>query len=354
VRHFALALVTCCACAALAEGQAFPTPSGSGASLPSTSTVLKGNGSGGASATSITDNGTIISITEPLTASPNVLQRYSSVDTSSVFLGTVAGAAGNASMTGATQSVGVGLGALAATTSGTNNNAIGWRACWNVTTGQFNECMGHDGGSGFNGASSFNIAIGEAALYANGSPVVMNHNTAVGNAACTLITNSFNTCVGSYALGQALNTVNNAAVGQASGFTLTTGAFDTFLGQGADVAVGTLSNASAIGQGAIVNTPYTVALGGHFASHQLSTAATVTGTGCTLTYGNDNAGKITLSSGATVCTVTFGHAYSQPVVSLSASTASIVPILSSSSGAAFAITVASASGIVNYSVVDVE
>jgi trimeric autotransporter adhesin len=120
--------------------------------------------------------------------------------------------------------VSFGVQSLNANTSGLLNTAIGFNSLRDNITGQVNTAIGGD------------------ALVLNTGGI---ENTALGISALSKNTNGFfNTAVGSSALS-----VN------------TTGSFNTAIGRTANVSIGNLSNATAIGFGAVVNASNKIRLG---------------------------------------------------------------------------------------------
>jgi hypothetical protein len=104
-----------------------------------------------------------------------------------------------------------------------------------------------------------NVAIGPSALGAAAGASA--GNTAVGHeAAESLTTGGNNTAVGTAALSAATTGSANVALGAAAGDLLTGGSGNTFLGAFAN-ASGTLSNAAAIGQSALVTQNNSLVLG---------------------------------------------------------------------------------------------
>jgi len=109
----------------------------------------------------------------------------------------------------ATYSAVVGLGAMAATNTGDNNNAFGASALAAVTSG------------------TRNSAFGRASLSAT---VSGNDNSAYGHASLQSNTGSSNTAFGSSALSSNTTAGNNTAVGYQAGYAQTTGGVNTYLG----------------------------------------------------------------------------------------------------------------------------
>ncbi len=130
-----------------------------------------------------------------------------------------------------------------------------------------------------------NSAIGNEALLSNASG---NNNNALGASALRNTTGSNNTGVGSLTLN------NNTAGSNNSGF-----------GIGADVGSGSLTNATAIGAQAIVNTSNTIQLGNNAVTEVRmgvgNTATVVTG-GLQVTGGTPAAGKVLTSDATGVAT----------------------------------------------------
>jgi hypothetical protein len=79
----------------------------------------------------------------------------------------------------------------------------------------------------------------------------------------------------------------------------------------------------------------------------------VTGTGCSLAFGTDSAGQVTLSR-PTSCRVTFRHSFKQGVCTLTPSAVTMLPIIPTGPvTTALAFAVSSGTGAVNYSCTDV-
>jgi hypothetical protein len=184
-----------------------------------------------------------------------------SFGTNNVFVGE---SAGNLTLSGESN-VGVGQLALNSLTTGSRNFGLGTQALRAITTGSNNIAIGVAALASLIGDDS-NIAIGDNALaVANGilqcvaiganaltSLTTGDLNTAIGyNALLSLTTGEFNTAVGRIAL-QATTGSRNTGIGLNAGLTNTTGSDNVFIGQQADAASGALTNAIAIGSGAIV------------------------------------------------------------------------------------------------------
>ena len=125
--------------------------------------------------------------------------------------------------------------------AGQTNTSLGTGALQNNTTGEFNTALGLDALLS-NTTGGFNTATGINALAAN---TTGRQNTAFGiQALFGNTTGGFNTAVG-------LNTLSLN----------TTGIANTAIGISADVSTGNLSNATAIGAGAIVDASNKIRLG---------------------------------------------------------------------------------------------
>ena len=160
---------------------------------------------------------------------------------------------------------GLGLGALAANTTGAHNVAVGSGALGSNTIGGANTAVGH-GALGANTTGSSNTALGGLSLNTNtsgnnlvalGQWVLMNNttggnNTAAGQAA--MLNNTTGCC--NAAVGQAAlngNTTGNAnsALGGSALQDNTTGSGNTAVGQGALLHNTTASNNTAAGQNSL-------------------------------------------------------------------------------------------------------
>ena len=164
--------------------------------------------------------------------------------------------------------------ALIGNTEGANNTATGVSALQNNIGGSANTATGYSALHNSNN-DAYNTATGYYALYSNnggyentatGSQALQNNtggfdNTAIGVGALNLNTTGiYNTATGYSAL--ALNTTGtgNTATGWALSSN-TTGSDNTAIGFLANVSQGNLTNATAIGSGAIVNASNKIRLG---------------------------------------------------------------------------------------------
>jgi len=172
---------------------------------------------------------------------------------------------------------GNGTQALSSNTTGSYNTASGYQALINNTTASYNTANGYE--TLYKNTSGFeNTANGYEALYNNTEGTL---NTANGNS--TLYSNTtgfFNTANGGEALYHNTtgysNTANgkdalrnntigngNTAIGSSALYYNTTGYGNTALGEATNVSTGNLSNATAIGYGAIVDASSKVRIGDH-------------------------------------------------------------------------------------------
>jgi hypothetical protein len=167
-----------------------------------------------------------------------------------------------------------GSSALYSNTTGFDNTASGFEALYSNTAGHSNTASGssalYSNTTGFD-----NTASGSGALYsnttgysntANGSGVLSTNTTGSNNTASGYLaltnntTGSNNTASGYLALYNNTTGHNNTAVGNRAGYTIITGSNNTFVGADSDT-YGNLTNATAIGYGAIVNNSNMVRIG---------------------------------------------------------------------------------------------
>ena len=167
-----------------------------------------------------------------------------------------------------------GFKALISNTSGGNNTGNGHWALRDNTTGYGNTANGafallannadYNTATGFsalnlNTSGISNTATGNVALYGNMSG---SNNTATGESAlANNVDGSNNTASGLGALGANRTGDFNTATGLSALSRNTTGSHNTAIGDQADVSVGGLINATAIGAGAFVNASNKVRLG---------------------------------------------------------------------------------------------
>jgi hypothetical protein len=148
--------------------------------------------------------------------------------------------------------------ALYSNTEGSHNTANGASTLYNNITGGANTAIGLEA-LYYNTTGNNNTASGASALYRNTTGI---NNTANGTSALQNNTEGrFNTATGLEALN--LNTTGefNTAIGSPALSTNTTGSQNTAVGSFADVSVDNLTNATAIGYGAVVNASNKIQLG---------------------------------------------------------------------------------------------
>ena len=173
----------------------------------------------------------------------------------------------------------IGANAMEANIDGQRNVAVGYNSLFNNTSGHQNTAVG-DGAMALNTIGQQNASVGAAALLNNTEG---NRNTAVGHGALAAnITSSDNTAMGSFALEKSTGTGNtaiggnalrphvsgdfNVAIGyntgsNAVGVEHVNGNYNTLIGTDASVGVDGLTNASAIGFGAVVSQNNSMVLG---------------------------------------------------------------------------------------------
>ena len=166
---------------------------------------------------------------------------------------------------------------------GAHDTATGTGALASETTGDYNTADGYNA-MNQNTTGSHGVGVGYRALFANSTGI---DDTAVGDQSLTSLTNgtdntalgdnalnsatitSANLAVGSHALAADTTGKNNTAVGYQAGLTgvnanaNTTGSNNTFIGYNAGPGTSTqLTNATAIGENALVNQSNALVLGG--------------------------------------------------------------------------------------------
>ena len=207
-----------------------------------------------------------------------------------VFVGTYSGTSG----AGGSGNVGVGANSLQMLDGGTNNTSVGYLAGLNTTTANENTSLGYQALTA-NTTGGNNVAVGGEAMKRQttgthnaglGHSVMANlntgiQNTAVGSFAGSGITNGTQiTAVGYQALF-AMSGGTNTALGWRAGVTPKSGAYNLFLGSGADCldSVATnLQNAIAIGHNAVVTNSNQTVIGNTNTTNTIIYGA-VTGTG---------------------------------------------------------------------------
>lgn len=147
--------------------------------------------------------------------------------------------------------------ALKLNTTGIYNTAIAERSLENNTEGYFNTALGS--ATLYNNTTGIsNTANGTFALYNNKTG---SFNTGIGERALFNSTNSNNAAFGYYALYDNTTGGNNTALGYKAGMNNTGGNFNTFLGYQTAASSGNLTNATAIGNGALVDASNKIRIG---------------------------------------------------------------------------------------------
>ena len=195
-----------------------------GNSNTATGTFALGDNTSGGSNTAIGQG----ALRKNTTASSNTAIGFNSLSSNIDGINnTATGSQALAANTTGTLNTATGVSALAANTTGASNTATGLFALGANTTGTVNTANGH-GALRFNSTGSYNTAIGYNALYNTNTTALSGGNTAIG-----------------YAAGS----IN------------TTGTLNTFIGNNATASLNNLTNATAIGNGAIVTADNTIQLG---------------------------------------------------------------------------------------------
>ena len=144
------------------------------------------------------------------------------------------------------------------------NTVLGYQSLVNIVSGDNNTAMGFVSMNALT-SGKYNTGMGSYALNANS---VGDENTAVGQQSLQNTTSSGNTGIGSYSLTTNISGYNNTAIGYAS-----------------DVVSGALTNATAIGAGAIVSADNTIQLGNLSVSDVKTSGRITAGT---ITYPNNS------------------------------------------------------------------
>ena len=203
---------------------------------------------------------------------------------------TVAGAktfSSNASFNG--QTIGKG------NATGGENLAVGTGAMNGASTGVRNTAIGNSAMQNYVGTSfDNNTSVGYANLK---GMTTGSGNTSVGaESMMALTTGTENTSVGNQSL---INTTgnNNVGIGKRAGQTISTGSQNTIIGTDSDVATNSLSNATAIGYGAIVSASNKVQIG-NAAVTNVKTSGTLTAGAITIPNTDGTSGQVLSTNGS--------------------------------------------------------
>jgi trimeric autotransporter adhesin len=190
---------------------------------------------------------------------------------------TAVGTGALASSTTAEHNTAVGYGALGSNVEGDRNTALGMWALLFNTSGRNNTAIGVEAMGG--GATGFfNTAVGTRSLYGNSGQ----SNVGLGHAALEDNTGNFNAAGGVLALGSNTTGEWNTAFGYKAGQTIVldfanrTGSNNTFIGALAGPGTTTqLTNATAVGAGALVTASNALVLGSSGVNVGVGTTAPV-------------------------------------------------------------------------------
>jgi trimeric autotransporter adhesin len=173
-----------------------------------------------------------------------------------------------------TYNTGTGFQSLYQNSTGTNNTAMGSHALTLNSTGSANTAVGSFSLSSLTG-SNYNVAVGDSAarnLASGANNVIVgtwamkdhtfgHQNTAIGNFAMgERESGSYNSALGAGALWNTNNDLNTG-IGYQTGYVNISGTGNTFLGSYADAGLNNLTNATAIGYFARVDTSNAIVLG---------------------------------------------------------------------------------------------
>ena len=155
-------------------------------------------------------------------------------------------------------------------TTGPENTIVGFEAGRNLTTGTENTSLGYQSGNRYGTAGSYNVSVGSLAMgtaanssNSNSYNVAVGYqslyvvdggqtNTALGSQVLgSLTTGDFNAGVGGSALSSVTTGVRNTGVGFLAGYTTTTGDNNSSLGNFAKASTATASNEVTLGNTSI-------------------------------------------------------------------------------------------------------
>lgn len=150
-----------------------------------------------------------------------------------------------------------GYAALASNSTGSNNCSFGYASSGVNSTGISNSSFGYQA-LRFNSTGGSNAAFGAYASYNSTS----SSNSSFGDHVCySNTTGSYNAGIGASAMYSNTTGTANTALGSISLQTNSTGDYNTAVGSGADVLVGNLTNATAVGANSMVSGSNSLVLG---------------------------------------------------------------------------------------------
>ena len=182
---------------------------------------------------------------------------------------------------------------LYSNSSGNSNTAYGYASLYSNTTGSSNIANGNQS-LYFNTTGSNNTAIGNASLNSN---TAGEDNTAIGFGTLYKNNGGYNTASGSRSLYSNTTGGSNTAVGYFTGITNTTGNQNTLIGYSADVSSNNLSNATALGNQAIVTASNTIQLGNSSVT-DVKTSGTLTAGAVTYPNSHGVANQVLTTTGS--------------------------------------------------------
>jgi len=150
-----------------------------------------------------------------------------------------------------------GTSALYSNTTGSSNTASGRNALYSNTTGDSNTANGYSALAS-NTTGKDNTVSGYSALSSN---TTGNYNTASGSFALVYSTGHGNTASGRNALYSNTTGSSNTASGNSAGYSNKVGSSNTFVGASSDATANNLTNATAVGYGAVVSASNQVRIG---------------------------------------------------------------------------------------------
>jgi hypothetical protein len=174
-----------------------------------------------------------------------------------------------------------GVGSGSSNSTGTYNTYMGSNAAVNATSAGYNVVIGTNTARNLN--ADYNTVVGAMSVY-NTADMTGQFNSVFGSfSGYTLTSGANNTLIGSQNAQQLTTGSYNTVLGQQTGTNLTTGSNNTLLGYYADLSSGSLTNATAIGNGAVVDASDKIQLGNTSVTSVSTSGALTTGA---VTYPN--------------------------------------------------------------------